>query len=119
MSKHLVAYLTGPPASGKTSLARGLGEKGIAVFSYSQQLGLHIAAKRASSLTHEQLRERSASVVTREDVDEVDQQLVDFIRSERSTRPVIIDSHAVTREPYGFRVLPFATETRAGDRRRQ
>ncbi|RZI39622.1 hypothetical protein EGT07_27970 [Herbaspirillum sp. HC18] len=43
-----------------------------------------------------------------EDVRAVDEELLDFVATHRPTRPVIIDSHAVTKESYGYRVTPYS-----------
>jgi adenylate kinase len=45
-----------------------------------------------------------------EDVDEVDRALVAFVNRHRGSRPIIIDSHAVTREEYGYRITPFSLD---------
>jgi adenylate kinase len=107
-----VIYLTGSPATGKSSLTQYLQQhvRPLTVFAYSKLLADHIAQRHAASVTENQLRERSALLVTREDVATVDAELINAVQSTRRTSHVIIDSHAVTKEKYGFRVTPFSIE---------
>jgi len=107
-----VVYLTGSPATGKSSLTQYLQqrERALKVFTYSKLLADHIAQREAASVTENQLRERSSLLVTREDVATVDAELIKAVQSTRRTSHVIIDSHAVTKEKYGFRVTPFSLE---------
>jgi adenylate kinase len=48
--------------------------------------------------------------VTPEDVQEVDHALVDFVSKHRATHTIVIDSHSVTKEIFGFRITPFSFE---------
>jgi adenylate kinase len=113
-----VVYLTGPPASGKTTLCKRLEAEvpRLAVFHYSSLLVAHIRSSRPelSELTEDELRERSASIIQASDVETVDRQLIKTVRRIRKASHVIIDSHAVTKEPFGYRVTPFSgTQLRA------
>jgi adenylate kinase len=103
-----VIYLTGAPASGKSTTARYLANarSDIVVFEYGAELTKLINTKRASGLAQEDLRESSGRVVTEEDIRELDESLIALVQSERS-KHIIIDSHPVTKEYYGFRVTPF------------
>jgi adenylate kinase len=38
----------------------------------------------------------------------LDERLLAFVREKRSTNHIVIDSHAVTKETFGFRVTPFS-----------
>lgn len=102
-----VVYLTGVPGTGKTTVAGGLAASGLSLaqFSYSDRLAIHLGA------TREELREQSASVVAASAVWAVDQELGEFIAERRSSQSVLIDSHAVTYEKYGYRVIPFTAST--------
>jgi adenylate kinase len=105
-----VVYLTGSPATGKSSLTQYLQQqvRPLTVFAYSKLLADHIAQRQTASVN--QLRERSSLLVTREDVATVDAELINAVQFTRRTSHVIIDSHAVTKEKYGFRVTPFSIE---------
>jgi adenylate kinase len=110
MSK--VVYLTGAPASGKSSTTRLLLERvpNLLVWEYGARLTAHVIARSTDVSTQDDLRARSATVVTPRDVDEVDDMLIAFVAEHRASHPVIIDSHPVTKEAYGYRITPFSLE---------
>jgi adenylate kinase len=107
-----VVYLTGAPATGKSTLCRALSEtvNGLQVFCYSEKLRDHVNARRERQIDEVEIRERSAAVVTREDVEHVDTQLINWVATERRVRDVVIDSHPVTAEVYGFRITAFSQQ---------
>ena len=107
-----VIYLTGSPASGKSSLCELL-EASIAslqAYSYSKLLRDYLNRRRDNNIDEAGIRQHSARVVTRADVDAVDRWLIDEVQARRSERHLVIDSHPVTKEHYGFRVTPFTVE---------
>jgi adenylate kinase len=91
-----VVYLTGAPAAGKSSTTRLLTERvpGLLVWEYGARLTEHITARSSGVAHQDDLRTRSAGVVTPEDVTEVDRALVAFVTEHRNSRPIVIDSHA-------------------------
>ena len=102
-----VIYLTGPPAAGKSTLSKALqASMSLSVFEYGTELTKHLNA-RSTNLTQSTLRARSSSIVTIDDVKAVDKRLIQFVDDERIHAHVLIDSHAVTKERYGFRITPF------------
>ena len=107
-----VIYLTGAPATGKSTLCSALKARNpnLVVLSYSSMLRAHIQSRTGVSLDAKGIRRRSSSVVTREDVKEVDELLVREVAVTRSTHDVIVDSHPVTKESFGFRVTPFNSQ---------
>ena len=107
-----VIYLTGAPASGKSTTAQLLAEKvpELLVWEYGARLTEHVIARSRGVSSQTDLRAQSASVVTPEDVAEVDRELISFLESNRVDRHVLIDSHPVTKESYGFRVTAFSIE---------
>jgi adenylate kinase len=107
-----VVYLTGAPAAGKSSTTRLLAERvpGLLVWEYGARLTDHVIGRSTGVAHQSDLRTRSASVVTPDDVAEVDRALVAFVTEHRDSHPIIIDSHAVTKEVYGYRVTPFSLE---------
>jgi adenylate kinase len=107
-----VIYLTGAPASGKSSTTRLLAaaRPDLLVWEYGARLTAHVQQKAAAVVSQDELRQKSATVVTAEDVREVDRSLLDFVSAHRSTRDIIIDSHPVTKEAFGFRITPFSLE---------
>lgn len=114
MNTTKVIYLTGAPATGKSTLCRNLAKRipDLKVFAYSEELRKLLQRKSGgSSLTEDDIRRQSASVVTAEDVDHLDQELVEMVQQERDHRSILIDSHPVTKERYGFRVTGFDVPT--------
>jgi adenylate kinase len=105
-----VVYLTGAPAAGKSSVAEQLKHaiSPIEVFNYGQELTRYLANKTGSLLGQDELREQSSKVITPEDVEALDSTLLKRIGELRSRTNVVIDTHAVTKESYGFRVTPFS-----------
>lgn len=110
MNGNEVIYLTGHPASGKTTLVKRLTESFSRVrgFVYSELLAAHLSEKSKNPLSQSKLRERSANIVTPGDIKFVDNYLIGEVKKARRSRHVLIDSHAVTKEDYGFRVTAFS-----------
>jgi adenylate kinase len=110
---HKLIYLTGSPASGKSSLSSQIQKERageVVVFEYGKELTKYLKEKGVQLDNQTELRQKSSAVVTQDDINTLDARLLDFAQSQRSTRHVIIDSHAVTKEAYGFRILPFSIE---------
>lgn len=107
-----VIYLTGAPASGKSSTTRLLGDAdpNLLIWEYGAKLTEHVKRRSSEVTRQDDLRERSARVVTPEDVEEVDHALIAFVAQHRASNNVIIDSHPVTKETFGFRITPFSLE---------
>ncbi|HEY1751001.1 MAG TPA: ATP-binding protein [Caulobacteraceae bacterium] len=105
-----VIYLTGAPAAGKSSTLRRLLEvrPDIAGWEYGARLTEYVRGRGESMASQDELRSRSAGVITPDDVDAIDQQLLAFVASRRASQHVVIDTHAVTKEAYGFRITPFS-----------
>lgn len=107
-----VIYLTGAPAAGKSSTTRLLFERvpDLLIWEYGAKLTEHCAARSVDVTGQHELRARSADLITPEDVAEVDSKLMTFVKEHRPTRHVLIDSHPVTKEAYGYRITPFSLE---------
>lgn len=107
-----VIYLTGAPATGKSTLTSSVVDyaKGVEVFTYSLELA-RVTSARIGQLTQKDMREQSAKIITREDVALVDEKLIERATSFRQRDGfLVIDSHPVTIEEFGFRVTPFTRE---------
>jgi len=105
-----IIYLTGAPATGKSTLTEGLAELSsrITVFTYSKELA-RVISNRVGPISQADMREKSARLITREDVGLVDKELVQIASRFRQTDGyLVIDSHPVTIESFGFRVTPFS-----------
>lgn len=107
-----VIYLTGAPASGKSSTTRLLADvvPGLLVWEYGLYLTEHVAKRSGAVTSQDNLRKHSSSVVAPEDVAQVDLALLDFVATNRVSKNIVIDSHPVTKESYGFRITPFSLE---------
>jgi adenylate kinase len=104
--------LTGAPATGKSSICSAIAEliAQVRIVSYSTMLRQTVAARIAKSLDALEIRQQSAAIVTREDVQATDDMLVREVLAARQSHHVIVDSHPVTKEVYGFRVTAFTVD---------
>jgi adenylate kinase len=107
-----VIYLTGAPATGKSTLMASLAGKlaPLVSFSYSKELADYVSRRDRTTYTQDDMRRHSASVITPEDVLAVDGKLIKLVADRRNSCHLVIDSHAVTKEAYGFRVTAFKAE---------
>jgi len=106
-------YLTGVPASGKSSISSQIQNERpdeVIVFEYGKELTKYLIEKGARLGSQNELRQISSGIVTKDDISALDSRLLDFAHAQRSSKHVIIDSHAVTKELYGYRILPFSVE---------
>jgi adenylate kinase len=78
------------------------------VFVYSEVLSHHLERTKKTNISQRKLRKQSAHLVMPEDIEKVDQFLIDETKRLRATRHIIIDSHPVTKEDYGFRITAFS-----------
>lgn len=106
-----VILLTGAPATGKSTLRRALCERvqNLKAFDYGQLL-LSRKSTAGQQFAYSELRERSSEIIQSTDVRSLDEEVISGIATFRTDSHVIIDSHAVTRERYGFRAVPFSLE---------
>lgn len=104
-----VVYLTGVPASGKSTVATQLERElpQTLVFRFGTELTKLIQER--TIIDQEGLRTRSAHLVLPEDVSEIDERAVTFAHLYRQTHNVIIDTHALTNEAFGFRMTPLSS----------
>ncbi len=109
--KH-VLYLTGPPASGKSTLSRELQKRlpDLLIFEYGAQLTERLSRQSSTPLLQTDLRQQSSAIATAEDIVALDRELLEFVAMHRSTKPIVIDSHAVTKEEYGFRITAYSLD---------
>lgn len=107
-----VIYLTGAPASGKSSTTKLLANAhpNLLIWEYGAKLTEYIKCRSTGVAHQDDLRKRSAEVVTHDDIEEVDRSLLSFVDEHRVSHDIIIDSHPVTKETFGFRITPFSFE---------
>lgn len=109
MGRYQAVYVTGAPASGKSTLIRHLAGlvTPLKTMEYGDRL-LWSLRRDHPELTREELRARSADLVTANVVARLDEELADALPTWLMTTHVVISSHAVTHERYGVRVTPYS-----------
>lgn len=102
-------YLTGMPASGKTTITDTISEldSSIQIIRYSDEIKKFYFHKAGIEYTTSQLREASSQLITPNDIGDVDQHVLEKIQSSTASR-IVLESHALTFEPYGYRATPFS-----------
>jgi len=98
----IVVLLTGPPAAGKTTLSESLSEhvSPLQVVDYG---GLLLETIEEEDFGYESMRKKSASVLSYEVIRKTDKKLIKNISIEREETHIVIDSHPITKEEYGYR----------------
>jgi len=110
-NRYKIIYLTGSPASGKSSLTKTLKKhfkSKIFIFEYGNELMRYLKNQKIGVSNYSELRNKSAKIVRAEDIHAVDLILLQFINSKKNKGHIIVDSHAVTKEIYGFRITAFS-----------
>lgn len=104
-----VILLTGAPGSGKSTLRHALGARipGLQHFDYGQLL-LRRKHREGAEVSYEELREQSSAIISTSDVTSTDDWVISEINRLRQDSDVVIDSHALTREAYGFRAIAYS-----------
>ncbi|MBY5503438.1 AAA family ATPase [Rhizobium leguminosarum] len=105
-------YMTGAPAAGKSSTARLLAEAvtPLQLWEYGARLTKFVRDRGAAISDQSDVRRKSANIVLPEDVTAVDELLLQFIETHRASSHVLIDSHPVTKEDYGYRITAFSLD---------
>ncbi|RYC31261.1 AAA family ATPase [Lichenibacterium minor] len=105
-----VVYVTGAPASGKSTTTGLLAAMvpGIERWEYGARLTDHLRREGIDLADQNQLRRESSKVALAGTIRELDRLLLAFVEDRRGGAHVLIDSHPVTKEDYGFRVTAFS-----------
>ena len=105
-----VIYMTGAPAAGKSSTAAALKARipNLQIFEFGARLTALAAESQNRPITQNQVRAESATIITKEHVQHLDKILIKFCKAERKHHHVLIDSHPVTKEDFGFRITAFS-----------
>lgn len=106
-----VVYLTGAPAAGKTTACEKLKARklNVKVFEYGREMVAHLAAHNERVVPSQSaLRGGIQTLVSKHDINRVNIQLAAFVKKWGSAHHVIIDTHQVTKETFGFCVSPFS-----------
>ncbi len=111
-TKGKVLMLTGAAGTGKSTLSKELQKRlhPLKRVDFGQLLLERKIRHGHPGLTYEDLRRDSARLVTSEDVRAVDQELIESLPSMRREGHILIDSHAVTQEQFGYRITHYSFE---------
>ena len=103
-------YLTGMPGVGKTTVTKAIEkiDSRIEVIRYSSVLKSYLKDAHNHEYTTAQLREKSSTIISVEDVNKIDKEVVQMVKRSNA-KHVILESHAITVEEYGYRATPFST----------
>jgi adenylate kinase len=77
---------------------------------YGQLLREHKLRQTGVEISYDELRRDSASVISPQDVAAVDEWLIGQLPTWRTEGNIVIDSHPVTKEVFGFRITPFSLD---------
>jgi adenylate kinase len=107
-----VILITGAAGTGKSTLVKSVLERArpFKRVDYGQLLLEHKARQSGHEMTYEKLRRDSGAVITPADVLAVDEWVIEQLPTWRSESNIIIDSHSVTKESFGFRVTPYSAQ---------
>ena len=104
-----IVYLTGIPGVGKTSVTQAIKsiDSRIEIIRYSDVLKSYYKTVYNQEYTTQQLREGSSKIISAEDIKCLDNHVVQMIKRSKAEH-IIIESHAVTVEEFGYRATPFS-----------
>jgi len=105
----LVVLITGPPAVGKTTLSEYLSEhvSPIHTVDYGSLL---LDTLEEEGVDYETMRAESAGIIPYNIIRNTDKKLIERINDIRSEYHVLIDSHPITKERYGYRSAHYDVE---------
>ena len=112
MKAYKAVYVTGAPASGKSSTMALLNKRipELSVWEYGARLTDFLQERGALLQDQDELRSRSAGIAQPSDIEALDEQLIKWTEMNRMSGHTVIDSHPVTKENYGFRVTAFCID---------
>ena len=109
-----VIYMTGAPAAGKSTVCRSLLglRSDVKIFEYGKEMAAYLRSLTGpgGSVSQDTLRGGTSEFVGQDHIENVDHLSFEFAARWRTECHVIIDSHHVTKETFGFRISPFTAE---------
>lgn len=108
-----IIYLTGPPAVGKSTINLELKKKrsDIKFFEYGKEMSKYLTQKSTrSKISQSELKSGVEGYVTSFDIQHVNKRMIKFIQDWKDSYHIIIDSHQVTKEDYGFKSTLFSKD---------
>lgn len=105
-----VVLLTGAAGTGKSTLVSQVQRivEPLQSVDYGQLLLEHLHQRTGSKVSYAQLRKLSSDLISHRDVETLDTIFISRLARLRHRANVIIDSHAVTKERYGYRITPYS-----------
>lgn len=102
--------LTGAAGTGKSTLVSHLQRivNPIQSVDYGQLLLERLHQRTGSEVSYTQLRKSSSDLISHRDVETLDTIFISRLGHLRHRANIIIDSHAVTKERYGYRITPYS-----------
>jgi adenylate kinase len=79
------------------------------VWEYGAMLTQLLQRRQTELLQQAELRQRSSGLVSSDDIKALDQELLSFVAVNRGKSPLLIDSHPVTKESFGYRTTAFSS----------
>ena len=107
-----VVYVTGAPASGKSTTLRMIKEAvpKVTIWEYGARLTDFLRERGIELADQDELRTKSSRLAIAQSINDLDDRLLEFVEEHRLVSPVLIDSHPVTLEHHGFRVTAFSLD---------
>jgi adenylate kinase len=106
-----VILLTGAPGTGKSTLVTILRQsvRPLQSVDYGQLLLARLEQRTGAKAPYSDLRKFSSDLVSHKDVERTDAEFIRQLGRLRTQGNVLIDSHAVTKERFGYRITPYST----------
>lgn len=104
-------YLTGAPATGKSTITNAISqiEPSIQIIRYSDEIKNFYAESKRGQFTTSQLRTESSKIISHSDISNIDRYILEKIQTSAANY-IVLESHAITVESYGFRATPFSVQ---------
>lgn len=107
-----IVYLTGMPSTGKSSVTSRIAmlAPDIEIICYSDVLKRYLKQIKRVDYTTQELREKSSHIIFPSHITSLDTLVAQQIE-ESTAAHIILESHAITVEDYGYRATPFSIKT--------